>query len=212
MDELFLKAHETVYRSLRSKIMYGEIDPGRMFSIRSLAADFSVSMTPIREATRRLVAEGALTMSTSGRISAPLITPTREKELLAIRHLIEPELALKAVPRVHSALIERLSFMSKVIGEMIAARDCVGFIKANFEFHKSLYLRAQAPTMLAILETIWLRCNPTFKIALENNLNAFDNSTQRNVLSALREKNPVKLVKTINNSVNIYVNVLKDPF
>ena len=50
-------------------------------------------MTPAREAGRRLVAEGALTLSSSGRVSTPELSNERIEELAALRALIEPELA-----------------------------------------------------------------------------------------------------------------------
>ena len=34
--------------------------------------------------------------------------------------------------------------------------DAVTYIKTNLEFHRTLYLRAQAPAMLATAETVWL--------------------------------------------------------
>ena len=51
-----------------------------------------VSMTPAREAVRRLVGEGALTLSASGRVSTPELTNERIEELAALRSLIETEL------------------------------------------------------------------------------------------------------------------------
>ncbi len=41
--------------------MHGEIGPGEALTLRGIASGFGVSMTPAREAVRRLVAEGALT-------------------------------------------------------------------------------------------------------------------------------------------------------
>jgi DNA-binding GntR family transcriptional regulator len=49
-------AHERVFRALRSRIMHGEIGPGEALTLRGVAAGFGVSMTPAREAMRRLVA------------------------------------------------------------------------------------------------------------------------------------------------------------
>lgn len=63
-----LAQHDRVYRSLRSQIMCGEIAPGQALTLRGLAKSFGVSMTPAREAIRRLVAEGALSLSASGRV------------------------------------------------------------------------------------------------------------------------------------------------
>ena len=64
-----LPAHERVYRSLRARIMHGLIAPGVSMTLRGIAAEFDVSTTPAREAVRRLVAEGALKLSASGRVS-----------------------------------------------------------------------------------------------------------------------------------------------
>ena len=65
-------------------------------------------MTPAREAVRRLVAEGALTLSASGRVSTPELSNERIEELAALRALLETELATRALPRAHMALIDRL--------------------------------------------------------------------------------------------------------
>jgi len=118
-------------------------------------------MTPARESVRRLTAEGALTMSKTGRVSAPLLNTERIEELAAIRALLEPELAARAQPRAHLALIERLQNINAIIEQMIVRNDSVGYIRSNLEFHRTLYLRAQAPAMLAIVETVWLQMGPT---------------------------------------------------
>ena len=55
-------AHERLYRSLRQKVMHGELAPGQPITLRGLAAEYGVSMTPAREAVRRLAAEGALVL------------------------------------------------------------------------------------------------------------------------------------------------------
>lgn len=154
-------AHERVFRSLRAKIMHGEITPGQAMTIRGIADQFDVSMTPAREAVRRLTAEGALSMSKTGRVTAPLLNTERIEELASIRALLEPELAARAQPRAHLALIERLHNINATIEQMIVKNDSVGYIRANLDFHRTLYLRAQAPAMLAMVETVWLQMGPT---------------------------------------------------
>lgn len=153
--------HDRVYRALRSQIMHGGLGPGAALTLRGLAQEFAVSMTPAREAVRRLVAEGALTVSTSGRIATPALTGERIEELAAIRALLEPELAARAMPRAHPALIERLEALNLAVAESIRDGSAQGYLRANLDFHRSLYLRAQAPAMLAILETVWLQLGPT---------------------------------------------------
>ena len=132
-------------------------------TLRGIGKTYDVSMTPAREAVRRLVAEGALTMSASGRVSTPELANDRIEELAALRALIETELASRALPRAHIALIERLQTINSSIAEVVAKGDAVGYIRTNLDFHRTLYLRAQAPAMLAMAETVWLQLGPTMR-------------------------------------------------
>lgn len=161
--EAGLAAHDRVYRALRARIMHGEVKPGESMTLRGIGKEFDVSMTPAREAVRRLVAEGALSMSLSGRVSTPVLSNERIEELAALRALIEVELASRALPRAHIALIDRLQSINGAIAEHIAKSDPTGYIRANLEFHRTLYLRAQAPAMLAMAETVWLQLGPTMR-------------------------------------------------
>ncbi len=156
-------AHDRVYRGLRTRIMHGQIAPGQALTLRGIGREFDVSMTPAREALRRLVAEGGLTLSSSGRVSTPELSNDRIEELAALRSLIEVELASRALPRAHIALIDRLTSINAQVAEEIARQDAVGYIRRNLEFHRTLYLRAQAPAMLAMAETVWLQLGPTMR-------------------------------------------------
>ncbi|ETA51784.1 GntR family transcriptional regulator [Ponticoccus alexandrii] len=156
-------AHDRVYRGLRTRIMLGQIPPGQALTLRGLGREFGVSMTPAREAVNRLVAEGALSMSSSGRVQTPELSNERIEELAALRALIEVELASRALPRAHMALIERLQTINNAITDVVSNRDAVGYIRSNLEFHRTLYLRAQAPAMLAMAETVWLQLGPTMR-------------------------------------------------
>ncbi|MFV0332626.1 MAG: GntR family transcriptional regulator [Tropicimonas sp.] len=154
-------AHERLYRTMRSRIMHGEMLPGQALTLRGIGKEFGTSMTPVREALRRLVAEGALTMTPSGRVATPELSNERIEELAALRALLEPELASRALPRAHMALIERLQAINHAIADVITRHDAAGYIRTNLEFHRTLYLRAQAPAMLAMTETVWLQLGPT---------------------------------------------------
>jgi len=153
--------------------MHGEIPPGQALTLRGIGREYGVSMTPARESVRRLVAEGALTLSSSGRVATPLLSNDRIEELASLRALLEPELATRALPRAHLALIERLETINHKVGQMVARHDASGYIRMNLEFHRTLYLRAQAPAILATTETVWLQLGPTMA-ALYARLNRSD--------------------------------------
>lgn len=163
LDEGAGPAHERVYKSLRRRILHGEMAPGDHVTLRGVAADLGVSMTPAREAVRRLAAEGALAISASGRVSAPILSPARVEELASIRALLEPELAARALPRAHFSLIERLKRMDAEIDQHLKSGDAAAYVRGNLEFHRTLYLRAHAPAMLALAETVWLQTGPSMR-------------------------------------------------
>lgn len=166
--------------------MHGEIAPGAALTLRGIGREYNVSMTPAREAVRRLAAEGALFLSSSGRVSTPELTNERIEELAALRALIEVELASRALPRAHMALIDRLQHINATVGEMVTKRDAVGYIRTNLEFHRALYLRAQAPAMLAMAETVWLQLGPTMR-ALYGRLRRTDPpQNHRLIIAALK--------------------------
>lgn len=181
-----LPAHERVYRTLRTQIMHGVLEPGQRLTLRGIASEFCVSVTPVREAIRRLAAEGALSMTGSGRVSAPDLTPDRIEELATIRALLEPELAARALPRVHPALLERLYSINASVAQMAVKNDAIGYVRANLEFHRMLYLRAQAPAMLALLETVWLQAGPCMRQLYQRLRRSEAPAHHRSIIAALK--------------------------
>ncbi|UPH71723.1 GntR family transcriptional regulator [Abyssibius alkaniclasticus] len=184
--DLVLPAHEVLYRALRTRIMHGEMEPGESLTLRGIAAAHGVSMTPAREAVRRLVAEGALKMTQSGRVSTPELSNERIEELASLRALLEPELAARALPRAHAALIERMSAINATVDQMIVKADSTGYVRTNLEFHRLLYLRAQAPAMLALTETVWLQAGPTMRALYQRLRRRQGSEHHRTILACLR--------------------------
>ncbi|MFQ6549330.1 GntR family transcriptional regulator [Aestuariibius sp. 2305UL40-4] len=179
-------AHDRIYRALRNRIMHGELAPGAALTIRGIAASFDVSMTPAREAARRLVAEGALSLSSSGRVSTPELSNDRIEELAALRALLEPELAARALPRAHFALIDRLEAIDATIAQSVARQDITGYIRGNLDFHRTLYLRAQSPATLALTETVWLQLGPTMRALYDRLRRTAAPQHHRMIIAALR--------------------------
>ncbi|NNE80956.1 MAG: GntR family transcriptional regulator [Silicimonas sp.] len=203
-----IPAHDRVYRTLRSRIMYGEMEPGAALTLRGIGKEFGVSMTPAREAVRRLVAEGALTLSASGRVSTPELTNERIEELAALRSLLETELASRALPRAHLALIDRLNAINSTISEAVAKGDAVAYIMRNLEFHRTLYLRAQAPAMLAMAETVWLQLGPTMRALYGKMRQGRPPEAHRLILAALRAGDEPGLRAALRTDVTKGLNLL----
>ncbi len=202
-------AHERVYRNLRARILHGEIEPGAALTLRGIGREFGVSMTPAREAVQRLVAEGALQLSASGRVTTPELSNDRIEELATLRALLEPELASRALPRAHFALIDRLGAINTGVGQMIARQDASGYIRMNLEFHRTLYLRAQSPAILALTETVWLQLGPTMRALYARLRRSEPPVHHRMILAALRAGDEPGLRLAIRTDVTQGLRLLK---
>lgn len=202
-------AHDRIYRTLRLRIMYGELLPGQALTLRGIGKEYEVSMTPVREAMRRLVAEGALSLSSSGRVSTPELSNERIEELASIRALLEPELSSRALPRAHFALIERLEAINEQIDQVIARSDAVGYLRTNLEFHRTLYLRAQAPAMLALAETVWLQLGPTMRKLYGRLRRTESPRNHRLIISALKAGDEPGLRLAVRSDVTSGLRMLK---
>ncbi len=88
LQDSYLAAHDQVYRTLRMRIMYGEISPGQAITLRGVATEFGVSVTPVREALKRLVAEGALRIPVTARFQTPELSSALIQALASLRALI----------------------------------------------------------------------------------------------------------------------------
>jgi len=194
-------AHEQVYRRLRGEIMNGSMQPGTALTLRGVAKDFGFSITPVREAVRRLCAEGALSLSPSGRVSTPELTNDRIEELAALRALLEPELASRALPRAHTVLIDRMEAQNDTIDKAIIQQDAAAYVRLNLEFHRSLYLRAQAPAMLAMVETVWLQSGPTMRQLYSKKQRQSASINHRKILAALRAGDEASLRLAVRQDV-----------
>ena len=122
----------------------------------------------------------------TGRVSTPELSPERIEELAALRALLEVELATRALPRAHLALIERLQAINGAVAEAVAHRDAVSYIRTNLEFHRTLYLRAQSPAILAMTETVWLQMGPTMRSLYGRLRRTEPPQYHRTIIAALR--------------------------
>jgi DNA-binding GntR family transcriptional regulator len=157
-------AHERVYRDLRARILHGELAPGQAVTVRGLAEALGVSMTPAREAVRRLTAERALETTATGRVLAPVVGQAALSELTAARALLEPELAARALPRADEALLRALRALDAGVDRAIATGDAAAYVRANTAFHAALYAAAEAPALTALVESVWLQLAPSMRM------------------------------------------------
>lgn len=157
--------HESVYRGLRNRILFGGVPPGSAVTLRGLAEDMGVSPMPIREAVRRLIAERALKMQDNRRVLVPPMTQETFEQIVFSRKMLEPELAVRAMDRIGPAEIREIAAIDKTIDRAMAMGDVDAYMQNNFRFHFAIYQRAHCDTLMALVESIWLQFGPFMRVA-----------------------------------------------
>ena len=157
--------HESVYRGLRNRILFGGFLPGSSVTLRGLAEDMGVSPMPIREAVRRLIAERALKMQDNRRVLVPPMTQETFEQIVFARKTLEPELAARAMDHIGPADIRRIAAHDRAVDRAMAQSDVHGYMENNYRFHFAIYERAEAETLTALVESIWLQFGPFMRMA-----------------------------------------------
>ncbi|MEZ5774473.1 MAG: GntR family transcriptional regulator [Hyphomicrobiaceae bacterium] len=156
--------HERVYRALRERILFGGFRPGFSVTLRGLAEELGVSPMPVREAVRRLIAERALELHGNRRVTVPAMTAAKFEQIVFARRALEPELAVRAMPRLDTQAITRLETIDDRIDTAMREGDAEGYMRGNHQFHMAIYERAEAATLLAVVTSIWLQFGPFMRL------------------------------------------------
>lgn len=159
-----MPAHQAVYEQLRVMILFGDLAPAQAVTIQGLTNQLDVGMTPVREALRRLIAEGALTHQGNRRVSVPVLTSDCADELGFMRATLEPELTRRATVRLTPAALDAIAACDDDLNRAIAQGDIGGYLTHNYRFHAMIYEAADAPIMAATVDQLWLRFGPSLRV------------------------------------------------
>jgi len=156
--------HEQVYSTLCDSILAGEFVPGVSVTLRGIAEKLGVSPMPVREAIRRLVAEGALDVLKNRRVCIAPMTLDRLQELYHARLALEPQLALSAMDSLSKKDIRGLQEIDDELNQSLFSGDVDTYIRCNRRFHFGIYERANSPVLCPLVRSLWLQFAPLTRI------------------------------------------------
>jgi len=148
---------EQVAARIRAEIEAGVLPRGTPVNQAALAARFSLSRIPVREALRQLAAEGYLRYRPNkGAIVAAALTPEETLEILEIRECLECRLMDHAVANLTAAELRKAGESLRQFNRAGAA-DIVG---RHRQFHNVLFEAAGRPQMAGIIDSWRFRADP----------------------------------------------------
>jgi len=152
--DVSLTRGEEAYRQIRSSILRGEFAPAESLSEYVLAAQLSLSRTPVREALTRLEQDGMVhTVAGRGTFVAQL-TPHDVMEIYEVREQLESYAARVAAERMDTAGIGELERVIQKMHEGAAAGYANETFETDINLHKSILRATQNNRLIAILATL----------------------------------------------------------
>jgi DNA-binding GntR family transcriptional regulator len=148
------------YTSLKQAVLSGGFKPGEVVTLRGLAKRLAVGDTPVREAVKRLISEGAFEGLPNRSARVPLLDRREIQQILELRILLESNAAALAAQNITLHQIEQLRAMHKAMGTAVVADDSNTYGKYNMAFHFEIYRIADNRTLATLIEALWLRMAP----------------------------------------------------
>jgi DNA-binding GntR family transcriptional regulator len=175
-----------IYDVLRQGIMSGAVQPGQTLSNRSIAAQIGVSTTPVRDALRRLVADGVLQAVPKSAFIVPPVSIERFKQLLELRVLLERFAAERAARAISASDLEKLSTANDIYADRTTSPS--ERLRANRDFHFLIYRSGGMDDLVTLIELLWVRVGPLLHFTTSSTGHEIGIAHHRAIMAALRDR------------------------
>lgn len=194
-------AHQSVYQQVRARILFGDFVPGQAVTIQGLTGALNVGMTPVREAIRRLISDGALTMQGNRRVIVPRLTASCIDQLDFMRQRIEPELARLATTLMNDSVMQTLRDHDLALDAAISRGDIPGYLTQNYHFHAALNASAQAPILAETVDRLWLKFGPSLRVVCGHHGTLSLPDKHAEMLAAFDKRDPEAAARAMSEDV-----------
>lgn len=148
------------YLALKQAILGGKFYPGTPVTLAKLSEMLGTSDMPIREALKRLTAEGAFEALPNRSPRIPVLSRAVVRQILELRVELESMAAAQAAENITKRHIDQLIALDDAMQRALRSGDLSTYVPMNMEFHFLIYRVAENEPLLALIEALWLRMAP----------------------------------------------------
>ena len=184
--------YEEVADQLRVRIFAHELAPGTWIDEQTLAKEFGISRTPLREAIKVLAAEGLITMKLRRGAYVTEVNRGDLEQIFTILSLLEGEAAKEAATKAQEKDLNELDDMHLRLEKAAADRNLEQFFEVNVRFHERIIAIANNPWMTGVIADL----RKVLKLQRKDSLSRTGRlqsslSEHREILKALLERDPI---------------------
>jgi DNA-binding GntR family transcriptional regulator len=163
---------------------------------------------PVREALQRLTGERALTVISGRSVGIPQLAADRLRDLSKVRMEIEGIAAEWATARITADDCAKLADLVTTMGQATGEGDTRAYVRANHDFHFTIYGAAGSEALLGVIEALWLQVSPYFHLLHRSGNYVAANEQHRLALRALRRGDARSCGKHIRQDIRVAATVL----
>jgi DNA-binding GntR family transcriptional regulator len=195
----FATKAEAVYEELRRRILSGVLQPAAPINQDALAPELGVSVTPVREAVRRLEAEGLVQFEAHKTVLVRPLSRDELAEIYDVRLQLDPHAAALATGRVGE---DELHEIERLAGAQAGA-DAVARVARNRAFHRAIYARSGNELLTEILDRLWERSD-RYRVRLLTRDVDVDRAAREHaqIAEAMRARRPRTVAKLVRAHVS----------
>ena len=184
--------YEEVADQLRVRIFAHELAPGTWIDEQTLAKEFGISRTPLREAIKVLAAEGLITMKLRRGAYVTEVNRGDLEQIFTILSLLEGQAAKEAATKAQEKDLNELDDMHLRLEKAAADRNLEQFFEVNVRFHERVIAIANNPWLTDVIADLRKVLKLQRKDALSRTGRLQSSlSEHREILKALLERDPI---------------------
>lgn len=150
----FKTKSDFAYRVVRDRIVSGDLAPGAAIQQRDLAAELGISTTPLREAMRRLHADGLVELDSHKDARVSALRAQEAQDLLELRLALDPLAASLAAQRRTEADLTALQSALAALRPLPSPPSLDDLVRHR-QFHQAVYRAAHNVLLEGVLDTLW---------------------------------------------------------
>jgi len=203
----FTTKAEAVYREIRGRILSGLLQPAAPLNQDALAPELGVSVTPIREAVRRLEAEGLVQFQAHKTVIVSPLSRVELAEIYDVRLQLDPYAASLATQRATDEQLDEID----VLARLPASDDPREQVARNRSFHREIYTRSGNLLLTQILDRLWERTDRYRIMLVAANAHVLAAGREHvEIAEAMRAREPRKVARLIRAHIENARSLIED--
>ena len=148
---------QLAYQWVKARISDGTFTPGYRLVLGAIGRELGVSVVPVREAIRRLEAEGLVTFERNVGAQVAMLEETEYLYTMQTLSVVEGVATALSAPFITAADIERARSVNQAMAASLEDLNPHRFTELNLDFHSILFENCPNPHILDLVHRGWNR-------------------------------------------------------